>query len=257
MDMSEMFADEPRQAARAALKRVGLPASYEVGVLANVIKHLRSQLESAFGIHITEAVFAASHLAALYQDDLEDTAFNQGIRYVTPMDEFHDMVWETSAAYAGHGLGLCEHWRERERCWEENARFPEVTLLALHYSRSALTVSLAPVNDANSVWEPDYRHVENFTLGRDAAANYYDVRDYWADVRRYVVIIMENYPGFSKPEVIMITGDAADAEFMENLEEAMMDHMGRMPEVISDESVVVAAKGAAEFMRRGPAPWSQ
>lgn len=83
-DDGEFWADQPRQGARMALKSMGLPASYEVGVLAQAIKHLRSQLESDFSITISEAVFTSLHLLALYQDDLEDVATNIGIKYVTP-----------------------------------------------------------------------------------------------------------------------------------------------------------------------------
>lgn len=105
----------PRRAARVALKTLGLPASYEVGVLAQVIRHLRSQLESDFGISISEAVFTSSHLLALYQDDLEDAAENVGIKYVTPASQFKPILWETAAAYAGHGLGLCKHWTDEKK----------------------------------------------------------------------------------------------------------------------------------------------
>jgi hypothetical protein len=98
-----------------ALKTLGLPASYEVGVLAQVIQHLQSQLEFDFGISISEAVFTSAHLLALYQDDLEDAAENVGIKYVVPRWQFKPILWETAAAYAGHGLGICKHWREENR----------------------------------------------------------------------------------------------------------------------------------------------
>lgn len=102
----------PRKSARLALKSLGLPASYEVGVFARVIQHLRSQLEFDFGISISEAVFTSSHLLALYQDDLEDAAENLGIKDVDPRWNSKPIFWQTAAAYAGHGLGLCKHWRD-------------------------------------------------------------------------------------------------------------------------------------------------
>jgi len=111
----EYWADQPRKGARLALKTMGLPASYEVGVLAQVIQHLRSQLEFEFGISISEAGFTSSHLLALYQDDLEDVAQFVGINYVTPRWQFKPIIWETAAAYAGHGLGMCKHWRDQKR----------------------------------------------------------------------------------------------------------------------------------------------
>ena len=123
-DDREYWADQPRQGARMALKTMGLPASYEVGVLAQVIKHLRSQLESDFGISISEAVFTSSHLLALYQDDLEDAAVNVGIKYVTPRWQFKPILWETATAYAGHGFGMCKHWRDEDRVRQLLPFFP-------------------------------------------------------------------------------------------------------------------------------------
>ncbi|KAK5655246.1 hypothetical protein OQA88_5813 [Cercophora sp. LCS_1] len=254
-DDGEFWEDWPRQAARAALKAVGLPASYEVGVLTDVVRHLRSQLEGAFGVGITEAVFTASHLVALYQDDLEDVAAHLGLRYVTPRREFHPLVWESSSAYAGHGRGLCKAWWNDTECALEP--MPKVSLLSVHYSQTALTVALAAIWDAGGLWEPEYRHSENFSLGRDAMSGYATEELYWQEARRQVLAIMEEYPYFPKPDLVMVTGDAVERAFLENLEAALLANMGRVPEILSDQPVVVAARGAAEFMRRGPAPWSQ
>ena len=240
------------------MKLAGLPASYEVGVLANVVRHLRSQLEGAFGIHITEAVFTASHLVALYQDDLQDMATYLGLRYVTPRREFHPFVWESASAYAGHGRGLCKSWYNDTECSQEDVQtLPEIALLSVHYSRTALTVALSMIQGASSIWEPEYRHAENFSLGREALARYPREEDYWRDARRHLLIILEEYTGFTKPHLVILTGDADDGEFTAHLEDALLGHMGRVPEILSNQSTVVAAMGAAEFMRRGPAWWSR
>jgi len=58
-----------------------------------------------------------------------------------------------------------------------------------------------------------------------------------------------------KPKRIVLTGDMVDGEFRKALEEAVMEHMGRVPPVFAQDALVVAAKGAAEFRRRGQAEW--
>ena len=252
----QYWADQPRQAARTALKAVGLPASYEVGVLAQVIKHLQLQLETNFGIKISEAVFTSSHLLALYQDDLQDAAFHVGIQYTTPRGQFHPILWETASAYAGYGLGLCEHWRDKKRCQEEELQLPDIPILAVHYSRNALTVSLAEMLTAASAWEPDYRRVENFTLGSDAIRSYTSPDDYWADVKDALLETMRTFSLFPRPQTIMLTGDMVHDDFMNFLKATLNDYLGKVPPILSVDPVVVSAKGAAEFMRRGPAPYS-
>lgn len=252
----QYWADQPRKAARQALKAVGLSSSYELGVLAQVIEHLRSELEPTLDITVHEAVFAASHLVALYKDDLQDAADHVGIKYITPKDLFKPFLWETAAAYAGHGFGLGKHWRDDDKCWEEEGRMPRRTILAVHYSQNALTVSLAKVSDAISAWEPDYRHIENFTLGSDAIKRYSDTEDYWADVKDALLSINTQFPLFPKPSRILLTGNMAYGYFVELLESTMQDYLGTIPPLLANNTCKAAAQGAAEFKRRAAAPWS-
>lgn len=250
-DDRAFWEDMPRRGARMALKTMGLPASYEVGILAQAIKHLRSQLESEFGISISEAVFTSSHLLALYQDDLEDVAVDAAIKYVTPRYQFQPLIWETAAAYAGYGFGMCEHWRDESRCWDEESKLPDTTVLGVHYSSNALTVSLAKVQTAFSTWEPNYRRIENFTLGSDAISRYPSSNDYWAEIKRTLLEIMEEYPLFPKPKTIIFTGDIAHSDFMDFLAKTLRGYLGKLPPILSTNAKVVSAIGAAEFMRRG------
>lgn len=255
----QYWADMPRKAARLALKVAGLPASYEVGVLAQVIEHLRSQLEADFDISIYEAVFTSSHLVALYQDDLEDAANYTGIKYITPKKQFKPILWETATAYAGHGLGICEHWQDEEKCQEERIQLPQETVLAVHYSQSALTVSLAEISVAEAAWEPHYRRVENFTLGSNAIPGYgARACDYWANVKDVLLAVMTEFPLFPRPTKILVTGDKVYGDFMEFLVSTLKEYLGSVPPILPVDATVqvVSAKGAAEFMRRGPAPWS-
>jgi hypothetical protein len=240
----------PRQSARVALKTLGLPASVEVGVLAQTIGHLRSQLESDFSISIFEAVFTSSHLLALYQDDLEDIAVNVVIKYITPWYQSQPIFWETGAAYAGHGFGMCKHWRDEDRCEDEEMKLPDTTVLSVHYNQNALTVSLARIQTVFSTWEPNYRRVENFTLGSNAISGYSSLKEYWADVRGTLLEVMEGNPLFLKPQMIIVTGNITDGYFIDFLKGAISDYLGKLPDIISTDAKVVAAIGAAEIMRR-------
>ncbi|KAH6679329.1 hypothetical protein B0J14DRAFT_295590 [Halenospora varia] len=172
------------------------------------------------------------------------------------MDQHKPILWETGSAYAGHGLGMCEHWQDRDRCLQEEQQWEQITVLAVHYSRNAITSSLARVQEAITVWEPDYRHDENFTLGSDAISDYASSDEYWADVRETLLLTMTTFPLFPKPEKILVTGDRVYDEFMDFLKQTLDDYLGHVPPILSVDAVEVSAKGAAEFMRRGPAPWS-
>ena len=253
--MQDYFEDIPRVLARRALKEAGLPASSDVGILAAVIKKLRSQIESDLKITISDATLTTTHLDALYQDDVEDICENAGFKYIIPKSLFKPILWETSSAYAGYGFGLCEHWQNETQCRLENDEFPFTPVLAVHYSRTALTSTHATIRSAIGTSEPWGFRMENFKLGNDAKALYANENDYWSDIKAALQQIMQKFPAMEKPVKIILTGDMVNGDFMQNLEEAMKDHLGRIPPIFSNDAVVVAAKGAAEFRRRGQSPY--
>ena len=75
------------------------------------------------------------------------------------------ILWETAVAYAGYCFGLCVNFTDCGACIAEVHTMPKTTVLAVHYAWNVLTTSLANLQAATNLWEPDYRHVENYTLG--------------------------------------------------------------------------------------------
>lgn len=228
-----------------------------MGVIAQVIIYLQSQLEKDFRISISRAVFTSAHLLALYQDDLEDAACFAGIGYVIPKHQFKDILWETATTYVGHGLGLCEHWQDEATCRKEEMQLPEYTVFSVHYSRNALTTSLAIIQEAIAIWEPNYRHKENFTLGSDAISEYSNSDHYWAGVKETLLHTMTMFPGFGRPDMILVTGESVYFErFLEFLKRTLGDFLGQVPPILFSNPIEVSSQGAAEFMHRGAAWWS-
>jgi hypothetical protein len=253
-DPADPIKDNPRLIKRAARKAIGLPASPDVGALAQLIRSLRQKAESELKIHILSAVIAVSHLVALYQDDVKEAFEYLGIDYVEPNPYFSPVYWENSAANAGYGLGMCEHYTDPEACTEEENRMPELSILAVHYSRNALMTSLLATKTANGIWEPDYRHQEDFTLGYDALNVGGKEDKYWDIVRSRIQACMvpENF-NFEHPSQVILTGDMAlDETFARVLNEAVMNVVGKDVPIFSKDPEFVVAKGAAEQMRRSP-----
>jgi len=194
---------------------------------------------------------AVSHLVALYQDDVEEAFEYVGIEYVEPKNYFRPVFWETAAAYAGHGFGLCEHYTDPETCAAEEESMPSESVFAVHYSRTALTTSLVVMKTALALWEPDYRHTENFALGFDAIGDDKNEEKYWDAVRDELRAIMIRYQYYERPSKILLTGDMALNEtFTRVLKEAMVNVMGKVPPIFSSDPELITAKGAAEIGRR-------
>ena len=254
--MDQYFLDIPRVAARRLLKKAGLPASYDVGILAGVIKDLRSQIEADLKITVVDATLTTTHLEALYQDDVEDVCEHAGFTYIIPKAMFQPILWEPSSVYAGYGFGLCEHWQDDAACERELERMPSVKVLAVHYSAAALTSTLVTVRSAIGALEPSSGRLVSFELGSDAKRRYASSDEYWRTVKDAIVQNIEEFPVLERPVRIILSGKGVDGEFRRVLEEAMVELLGSVPPISADDALIVAAKGAAEFRRRGKAPWS-
>jgi hypothetical protein len=165
---------------------------------------------------------------------------------------FKPLFWETSAAYAGYGLGLCEHYKNKTSCDAEDRAHPEEHVLAVHYSRAALGSSLAVLWDAAALSEPDLLHLEDFTLGRDAVKDYPSPEEYWDNVRRGLLRPMVENPYAQKPGFVIVTGDMVDDTFIGVLKDTLQGHLGQAPRIYSEGAATVASKGAAELKRRIP-----
>ena len=142
-DDGQFYDDIPRRTKRRALKKVGLPATHEIAVLARVARALLTNIESDYNIKVSSATLAVEHLVALYQDDIEDLCDYLNLKCAKPVKMFKPIFWETSAAYAGYGLGLCENYKDKEACDKEDKEHPETNVLAVHYSKGALASSMA------------------------------------------------------------------------------------------------------------------
>ena len=102
--MEEMWNDIPRQAWRSFRRKIGLAASPDVQIMSELVKKLLSLSKSDT---LPYVVISYPAIAALYKEDINDIAEYLGLPKLTGLYKYHPR--EAYAAYAGHGLGLCEH----------------------------------------------------------------------------------------------------------------------------------------------------
>ncbi|KAK3065286.1 hypothetical protein LTS18_003160 [Coniosporium uncinatum] len=260
--MQDQLSDLPRQQLRRARKSAGLSASDDVGALAEMITALRAEAEKYLNASITSAVATTPHLVALYDEDIAD-AFEHAALSSPEVWLFKHLVYSTSAAYAGNGLGLCENYAtDPKGCYEEwNSRPSEVVMTVL-YTQTALSVTLSSVKSAYYLWEPTYRYIIDFDLGSaatpDAETDREGWEEYWRKVQGKLVSIMEQFPRYAKPARVLLMGEsAADDTFRRFLDSALKGVMEKSPRWEVGDEMFVGAKGAAEFAKRAPfeGPW--
>ena len=218
-----------------------------------MLSDLRGRVEEHIGQPVEAAMPAFPHLVALYTEDVKDAFENARTRFISiPGIErrYIDSV-ETRAAYAGYGYGLCSDYTNETACRREMMNFKDDHVMAVLYTWTALTVSLSILKGV-TLWEPPYRHVEDFSLGYDARYEHFDQGDYWYWVRMELEQIMRDNSDFERPQKVLLMGDCAveDPTFKRVLTEALLNQGAEAAEIRSEGTEDVAAQGAAELAKR-------
>ncbi len=252
-NLGDSWDDMPRQYLRKARKAIGLPASSDVGHFATMLLDLRTAIEEQVG-PITCAGVTTMNLVALYDEDLHDAFEYVGLEYITfPVGYVgHNILYETSAAYAGYGYGLCTDYKtDPEACKHEQYNMTDEVVMAVVYTDTALSVSLSVIRSAYALWEPpSYRYLANFDLGHNAIVQM-NPKEYWNAVESTLQQIMIANPGYERPSKVLLIGDRTnDREFRETLNTVLGEQMEDFPEILSEGAVGVAARGVAEMAKR-------
>ncbi len=236
-----------------ARKNAGLPASGDMAVLSTMLASLREAVESHLGHCVYSAAATMPHLVALYLEDIHDAFEYLDLQYLD-MPVRYGRLHETSTAYAGYGFGLCSRYTDLPTCKAQQQAMPDDVVMAVLYTASALTVTLSVIKSAYYLWEPSYRHIEDFDLGSDAKHDNPDETYYWERVRDRLreIIILHQY--YERPSKVLLLGESAhEKQFQRILNEALKGVMDTLPEMYQADAERVAAVGAAEMAKR--APW--
>jgi hypothetical protein len=130
---------------------------------------------------------------------------------------------------------------------------PDEDVMAVSYTRDVPIVSLSSVRTAYYLWEPPYRHFLDFTLGYDARFSRPIRQDFWEMVGARLEEIMAGHSLYPRPTKVLLMGDCVEnASFQRTLQKALANQVTAMPQILSEDSVGVAAKGTAEFAKRLP-----
>ena len=215
---------------------------------------LRSAVEKHLQTSISSAGITTLHMAALYPEDMLDACEYAKLEYLSfPFHIRDNMLYETSTAYAGYGYGLCDNYREREGCKKEQDDMDFDAVMAVLFTRSVLTVTLSGMHSAYYLWEPDYRHYSNFSLGYDSKTRQQNEQGYWNAVTNQLEEIMVKFPYYERPRKVLLMGDCVDDKnFRAALEKVLSRQMDTLPEILSHDAEFTAAKGTAELTKRLP-----
>lgn len=241
--MEDMWDDIPRHAWRSFRKKIGLAASPDVKIMSELVKKLLSLSKSAT---LPYVVISYPGIAAIYKEDINDMAEYLALPKLTGLYRFHP--WEAYAAYAGHGLGLCEHFENKDLCRDEGKQLPEHETLLVEYTDQAILLHTLPLRTAVNVdfGDADPHAIASFELGANSRVDKHASRV--ADFVYQFLIPWYGSLVFPDEVLIIMTGTRDEA-----IEEAIREAVGRLvpkTQILTSKSEFIASRGSAELSRR-------
>jgi hypothetical protein len=253
-----MQKDAPRQAKRMARKAKGLPASDDVGIIADLLGTLRNAAEKYLGHKVNSVLAATPNLVALYREDIEDAFEYLSIKSLDNPNYLYPLFREPAGAEANYGLGLCQKPFDADDCHDELIKLPFVSVLTVLYTHNALCVEVSDMKSSYAYYAcSTIPSSMDFTLGSNALHDNPNEDYYWAAVRERIITALVGCMPGSKPTIVFLMGDCVQS-WMFNLvlEDTLGNVLGYVPKAYQDDHVFAAARGAAEFARGGGYWWN-
>jgi hypothetical protein len=109
-----------QQYLRGLNKRLGRPATADVGTVSALLSSLRGEVETRLNHTLNRVVVTAPQFPGLTREDLEDAVEHAGLKsWLEYMIPYPQMLYAPNAAFAANGRGLCVELDNLYACLEE------------------------------------------------------------------------------------------------------------------------------------------
>lgn len=239
------------QVRRAARRRLGLPITRESATLSKFVKRVRGAVEEELGTPIPTIAPAAPQLIGWDSRDFQDALSLAGLTSTRLGDK--PTFWDTNAALAGLGYGLCDSGTSLADCLEEERQMPYEHVLFLDFDNSSFSATVQYLQHADQEWS--YSNHVDMELGWWNLPVFEVSRArFWAQIHE---VILEVAGALQRaPNKIVLLGDhGKHTEFLDVVQAALWDNLeidaSLMLDAYTAEDVgMLAARGAAKFAKR-------
>lgn len=210
------------------------------------------------GRKISGAVATIPHLAAMYQEDLEDAFEYVGLIYLPHYPYWYGGIFpESGAVYAGNGFGLCSNYTDQASCEEEKRNPPHQPLhesvLSVSYTRGILTLTWSIESMGFAYSDSDEFKLIDLNLGWDKRNENPNDDYYWKAVKDAVIkpaLEASSYRHENTSKILLHGDCSMDDRFQEILREVIERALEITPKIFELDPVYFAARGAAEVAKR-------
>ena len=247
---------ELEQVRREAKRKLGLPITRESATLSKFVKKVRGAIEEELGTSVTTIAPVAPQLVGWVSEEFQDALDLAGLtssRLSYRGSKDKPTYWDTNAAFAGLGYGLCKSKTNLADCLDEERQMPYEHVLFLDFDNSSFSATVQYLQHADQEWS--YSNRVDMELGWWRLPVFEVSRArFWAQIHE---VILEVAGALQRaPNRIILLGDhGVNAEFLDVVKAAMWDvlelDVSLMLSANEAEDVgMLAARGAAGFARR-------
>ena len=249
----EVIGDLPRRMLREIRKKLGLPASRDVGMLSKMIRKLHAAAESFIGepVYIAKASIP-DFASALYSEDIYESFEYLQLSYleIQPWQDWKP-IYTSDAAYAAYDTRICSNYTKSSPCDGQSLHhadpihfqdYPHV--LIAYYTRTELEVRIEKTA-YTIIQAPDSC---NSSMGHNSLQDAPDKDSYWDEVRQ-TIRGSRQYRMNDNVTQLLVTGDAAQSpEFRQVLKEETDSMFEKELETFDEYPVFAAARGVARLV---------
>ncbi|KAJ4141785.1 hypothetical protein NW768_001003 [Fusarium equiseti] len=259
-------------------KSIGRPATPDVGIIANMLVSLRDVTSIVIEGPLDRVAMSHTRIRGLAEVDLWDALEYARLRPwvaadlprakvvlpLPPAGGYPSQLLESYAVFAGHGKGLCKHYKNFWQCEEEQDNVPLETTLVVGITPTDLRGEIIRTWSAFTHLQPRKgdRAFADLQLGLDTAENKHD---FWARVTDRLQNFCSTVPeGFRLDNVLLTGENATNPAFLRALRTALLSNGYMHAEVdggkqalfaheiegsAAIDPVFASARGAAQYAR--------
>lgn len=239
------------QVRREARRRLRLPITQESATLGTFVKKVRGAIEKELGTSISTVAPVAPQLVGWNSEDFEDALHLAGLTSSRLGDK--PTYWDTNAAFAGLGYGLCESKTDLADCLEDERQMPYEHVLFLNFDDSSFSATVQYLQHADQEWS--YSNRADMHLGWWSLPVFEVSRArFWAQIHE---VILEVAGALQRaPNKIILLGEhGANSDFLDVVKAALWDVLEIDVSLLlsaneAEDVSKLAARGAAEFAQR-------
>jgi hypothetical protein len=231
----------------------GLPSTEDIETMSYFLGSMKITAALKLYMPIHRVLISMPHLPNLQPGDFSEALELTGLTNLKSYKHYGPL-YQTNAAWAGLGNGLCEHWEDIEKCELEELDLQNRLTLTVSFTEEELIADVSIVVNAHTVW--NYRRERYPDLGYGSWKRNESNTTFWQILGEKVLEITE-MGDMDLEELLLIGEYGENKKFLDTLWNALggvkgvdIQALWRPLQTSRFNATYIAARGSAELAKR-------